>query len=97
MLHGILRVRKAVLRDDVRLVVLKVTLTVRLAQARRGVALVVSLMVLLVSHLLRRGFARCAVEKRWSAPSLGCAAPLLGAAACEYSPFRPASRERAKR
>ena len=37
MLHGILRVRKAVLRDDVVLVVLEVALTVRLAQARRRV------------------------------------------------------------
>ena len=56
MLHGILGDSKLVLRDDVRLVVLEVTLTVRLTQARRGVVFVVSRMLLLVSHLLKQGF-----------------------------------------
>ena len=42
MLHGILGGSKLVLRDDVRLVMLEGALTVRLAQARRGVALLAS-------------------------------------------------------
>ena len=46
MLHGILRVRKAVLHNDVVLEVLEVTLTVRLAQARRRAVFSVSVFVL---------------------------------------------------
>ena len=49
MLHGILGGSELVLRDHVILVVLEVTLTVRLAQARRGVVFV--FVLLLVSHL----------------------------------------------
>ena len=44
MLHGILRVRKAVLHDDVVLEVLEVTLTVRLPEARRRVVFVLVLL-----------------------------------------------------
>ena len=51
MLHGILGGSELVLRKDIVLMVLQVTLTVWMAQARRGVALVVSLvLLLLVSH-----------------------------------------------
>ena len=49
MLHGILRVRKAVLHNDVVLEVLEVTLAVRLAQARRRV--VFAGVLLPVNHL----------------------------------------------
>ena len=49
MLHGILRVREAVLHNDVVLAVLEVTLTVRLAQARRRV--VFAWVLLPVNHL----------------------------------------------
>ena len=51
MLHGILRVRKAVLHDDVVLEVLEVTLTVRLPEARRVVFSVSVFVLLPVSHL----------------------------------------------
>ena len=49
MLHGILSVREAVLHNNVVLEVLKVTLTVRLAQVRRRVVFARALLP--VNHL----------------------------------------------
>ena len=50
VLHGILGGSELMLRDDVVLVVFKVALAVRVAQPRRGVALVMNLVLLLLMN-----------------------------------------------